>query len=396
MIGLLLATSTFSAFAQEATSRRPPTFSNEIVRIFQNRCQSCHHPGAPFAPMSLMDYKDVRPRAKAIKQKVFLKEMPPWDADSSIAAYSKDISLSEEEIDLIVRWVDARAPRGNPAEMPPAKTFQDDWQIGQPDLVLDMGADFDVPAEGRIPYQYFRVDPGLTEDRWLAAVEARPGNRDVVRQIVIYVENPEDSVSVPDGGALGNGRLGVYARGSTPSVFAEGQGKLLKPGAQIIFQVLYKASGTAATDRSSVGLRFQSAPASKHVITRGISESRFEIPAHVADFHIYAIYTFARDATLLSMRPLMHYRGTQFKYIAHFPDGRDETLLHVDRYNYDWQVIYYPEEPIRLPAGTVLECIATMNNSHDNFKNPEAHVIVVPGDQPDQEKMIGWIDYTLD
>lgn len=346
--------------------------------------------------MPLMNYQDVRPRAKAIKRKVFLREMPPWDADSSVATYANDISLSQEEIDLIVRWVDARAPRGNPAELPPPKTFEDDWQIGTPDLVLDMGSDFDVPAEGRIPYQYFRVELGLTEDRWLAALEVIPGNRDVVRQIVVYVENPEGGVSVPDGGPLGSGRLGVYARGSTPSVFGEGQGKLIKAGAKIILQVLYVPNGTATTDRSSVGLRFHPTPVARHVITRGISESRFEIPAHVADFRIYATYTFSRDATLLSMRPLMHYRGTQFKYIAHFPDGRDTTLLHVDRFNFDWQTIYYPEAPIRLPAGTVLECIATMDNSHDNPKNPEAHVIVSPGDQPDQEKMIGWIDYTLD
>lgn len=383
-------------FAQDRARQRPPTFSKEIVRIFQNRCQACHHQGMPFVPMSLVDYREVRPWAKSIKKKVFSREMPPWHADSSVREYANDISLPQEEIDLIVRWVDSGARAGDPADLPPAKTFEDGWKIGPPDLVLDMGLDFKVPAEGPLPYQYFRVETGLDEDQWVSAIEARPGNLDVVRQIVIYVQNPEDGAAIPDGGQLGNGRLGIFARGSTSTIFREGEGKLIKRGAKIVFQVHYTPNGNVATDRSSVGLRFHEAPARKHVITRGIAETRFEIPPHTPDFLIYATHIFARDVTLISMRPLMHYRGKEFKYLAHYPDGRNETLLHVNRYNYDWQVFYYAEEPIRLPAGTVLECIAIMDNSHDNFKNPEPHAVVSPGDQTYQEKMIGWIDYTID
>lgn len=201
---------------------------------------------------------------------------------------------------------------------------------------------------------------------------------------------------IPDGGQLGKGRLGIFARGSTSTIFRKGEGKLIKRGAKIIFQIHYTPNGNVTTDRSSVGFRFHEAPGRKHVITRGIAETRFEIPPHLPDFSIYATHTFAEDVTLVSMRPLMHYRGKEFRYIAHYPDGRDETLLHVNRYNYDWQVFYYPEELIRLPAGTVLECIALMDNSHENPKNPEPHATVVPGDQTYQEKMVGWIDYTID
>ena len=393
---LVMAFSTRTAGAQNSARQKPPTFSKEIVRIFQNRCQSCHHPGAPFAPMSLVEYRAVRPWAKAILKKVVLREMPPWHADSSVGEFVNDISISQQEIDTIAQWVEARAPQGDRADLPPLKVFESDWQIGEPDLVLDMGVDFDVPATGTLPLQSFRIDTEFEKDRWLSAIEARPGNREVVRQIDIYVQNPMQGLEAPDGGSLGNGRLGVYSRGNTSSVYRDGEGKLIKSGAKIIFQILYGPNGTATTDRSQVGLKFHDKPVRKHVITRGIAETRFEIPPHISNFPIYATYTFTEPVTLISMRPLMHLRGQSFKYIAHFPDGGDEVLLEVNRYNYNWQTHYYPREPIKLPSGTVLECIAVMNNSHENLRNPEPHAAVRFGDQLLDEKMIGWIDYTRD
>ena len=188
---IILGPGSRMAGAQNSTRQKPPTFSKEIVRIFQNRCQSCHHPGAPFAPMSLVEYRAVRPWAKSILKKVVLREMPPWHADSSVRDFSNDISISQEEIDTIARWVEARAPQGNRADLPPVKVFDNDWQIGEPDVVLDMGVEFDVPATGTLPLQYFRIDTEFETDRWLSAIEVRPGNRDVVRQSDIYVQNPK-------------------------------------------------------------------------------------------------------------------------------------------------------------------------------------------------------------
>ena len=399
LLAMFLAVATMNApgaVAQAGASQKPPTFSKDIVRIFQNRCQSCHHPDAPFAPMSLREYREVRPWAKAIRKKVRSRKMPPWHADSSVGEFANDISISQEEIDAIVRWVDARAPQGNRADLPPMKNFDDGWQIEEPDVVLDMGVDFDVPATGTLPLQYFRIDTDFGEDKWLSAMEARPGNPKVVREIVIYVQNPKEGIEVPDGGSIGNGRLGYFSRGYTPSVFNEGEGKLLKRGAKIVFQVHYTPNGTATTDRSVVAFRFHEKPAQKHVITRGIAETRFQIPPHIPNFSVYAKHTFPESVTLLSMRPLMHYRGKSFKFTAHYPDGGAEVLLFVDRYDYDWQIYYYPKDPIRLPAGTVLECIAVMDNSHENPKNLEPHATVRAGDRVLDEKMIGWIDYTLD
>lgn len=384
------------AHTQDAARQKPPTFSKEIIRIFQARCQTCHHSGAPFAPMSLTNYGPSRAWAKSIQKKVVKRQMPPWHADSSVREYANDISLPQDEIDTILRWVEARAPKGDPADLPPALTFNDDWELGEPDLVLNMGVDFEVPATGTVPLQFFRIDTKFDEDKWLSALEIRPGNPAVVREVVVYVQNPAEGIEVPDSGALGNGLLGYYSRGATSSIYGQGEGKLIKRGAQIIFAVLYVPNGTETTDRSRVGFKFHDEPVRKHVLTRGIAERGFEIPPHIENFPIYATYSFTEPVTLLSMRPLMHYRGESFKYIAHFPDGRDETLLDVNRYDYNWQRYYYPKKPIELPAGTVLECIAVMNNSHDNFDNPEPHASVRFGDQLLDEKMIGWIDYTLD
>lgn len=373
-----------------------PTYANEIARIFQNRCQECHYPNAPFAPMSLMSYGEIRPWVKAIHKQVAMRSMPPWHANPEHGNFSNDRSLSEEEIDAIIRWTEARAPRGNPSDLPEPQPVPGKWRLGAPDVILDTGEDFAVPASGVLPFEAFAIDTDFGEDKWLSGLEAQPGNRDVVKEIVVYVKNPKGGVEIPDAGPLGNGRLGFYSRGLTASRWGEGRGKLVKQGAQIIVGVLYVPNGTATTDRSRVGLYFHEEPAGKHVITRGISETKFEIEPHIPDFPIYAIYEFDRDATLLSMRPEMHYRGSGFKFIGHFPDGRDEILLHVDRYDYEWQTYYYPGEPIKLPAGTVLECIGIMDNSHENYKNPGPHAVVRYGDQPTDEKMIGWIDYTLD
>lgn len=393
---LILAQNPRAAFAQTTAPKRPPTFSKEIVRIFQNRCQRCHHVGAPFAPMPLTNYKEVRPWAKSIQKKVVLKEMPPWYADSSPGEFTNDISISQQEIDTISQWVNARAPQGSRADLPPMKTFENTWQIGEPDIVIDTGIDFNVPATGTLPLRNFSVQTNFGEDRWLSAIEARPGNLAVVHQVVVSVQNPEEAQRLPDGGTLGDHQLGVYFRGETSSSYKEGEGKLIKSGATINFQILYVPNGTAATDRSRVALKFHTKPVRKHVVTRGISETRFEIPPHIAEFPIYATYTFDEPVTLISLRPHMHYRGQGFKYIAHLPDGTDNVILHVNRYNYNWQSTYYPGKPIELPVGTVLECIAVMNNSHDNPRNPEPHAAVRFGHQPKEEKMIGWIEYTRD
>ena len=373
-----------------------PTFNKEIIRIFQNRCQSCHHSGAPFTPMSLSNFGVIRPWAKAIQKRVVSGDMPPWQADSAAGEFANDISITQQEIDTISRWVDARAPQGNRADLPPLKDFKREWFIETPDVVLDTGVDFDVPANGTLPVQTFRIKTDFGEDKWVSAVEAQPGNREAVQQIDVFVEYPGDDPTDPDGDIEGAALLGTYAQGYTASVYAKGTGKLIKPGATLVLRILYTTTGTPATDRSRIGLKFHNGPVEKQVITRAIAKTEFEIPPHIESYPLTAAYTFTEAVTIYSLRPLMHYRGESFKYIARYPDGTENMLLNVNRYNYFWQTYYFPKNPIRLPAGTVLECVAIMNNSHENARNPEPHATVRSGDQLLDEKMIGWIDYTRD
>src|SRR5262250_2688673 len=167
-----------------------PTFSKDIAPIFVKNCMGCHRPGE-IAPMSLMNYKEVRPWAKAIREKVVKREMPPWHADPAHGEWSNDCRLSQKELDTIVAWIDGGAPEGDPKDLPPTPKFATGWQIGEPDQIFYMPEDFTVPAEGAVPYMYFTVPTNFKEDKYIAAMEARAGDLSVVHHIVVYVRDPK-------------------------------------------------------------------------------------------------------------------------------------------------------------------------------------------------------------
>lgn len=373
-----------------------PTYSGQVAGILNANCVSCHRPGIQFTPMGLTDYATVRPWAKAIRKAVSTRQMPPWHANPAYGHFKNDISLSQQDIDTIVSWVDAGAPLGNPDEIPAVPEFVEGWQIGEPDAILDMGTDFEVPAEGVVPYKYFTVKTDFPEDMWIQAMEAKAGNLDVVHHIVIYVRNPREGIPNPDSGKFGNGLLGALSPGNTPSIYMPGEGKLLKKGAVLIFNMHYNTNGVAANDRSYVGLKFHKGPVKQQIVTRGVEKVDFEIPPNDPNYAIRSEFTFPEDSTLISLMPHMHYRGKDFRYTAVYPDGRQEVLLDVPHYNFDWQVYYHLSEPIKLPAGTRIECVAHMDNSSANPLNPDPEQPVRFGQQTFEEMMIGWIDYTRD
>jgi hypothetical protein len=373
-----------------------PTYSGEVARILNDNCVSCHRPGIQFTPMGLTDFESVRPWAKSIRTAVANRTMPPWHANPDYGHFANDISLSVAEVDTIVRWVDAGAPQGDPSVAPEPPPLVEGWQIGEPDVIIDMGRDFEVPAEGVVPYQFFTVKTDFPEDMWVQAMEAKAGNLDVVHHIVIYLRNPREGIPNPDAGRFGNGLLGALSPGNTPSVYMPGQGKLLKKGAVLVFNMHYNTNGVAATDRSYVGLKFHKAPVKQQVVTRGIETIDFAIPPHDPNYEIRSEHTFPEDSTLISLMPHMHYRGKDFRYTAYYPDGTEEVLLDVPNYNFDWQVYYHLAEPKKLPAGTRIECVAHMDNSAGNPLNPDPNDTVRFGQQTFEEMMIGWIDYTRD
>jgi Cytochrome c len=375
----------------------PVTFTKDVAPIFFNKCAACHRPGE-IAPMSLMTYKEARPWARSIKEKVVSQQMPPWHADPHIGQFKNDRRLTDKEIATISAWVDNGAPEGNPKDLPPAPRFTDGWQMGQPDVVLSMTNEYNVPAEGTVSYQYFMVPTGFTEDKWIQAAEVRPGNRAVVHHVIVFVVGPE--AARRRAGAFGRdgafeGLVGT-APGEEPMILPDGIGKLVKAGSWLVLQMHYTPNGKATTDRTSIGLRFSRTPV-RQAISGGAALNRwFEIPAGNENYEVQSSYVFKADAHIVNLMPHMHLRGKDFEYRLVYPDGTAKTILRVPRYDFNWQTRYEFKAPVAAPRGSRLECVAHFDNSMKNKWNPDATKPVRWGQQTWEEMMIGFVGFTLD
>lgn len=368
------------------------TFSKDVAPIFYKNCMSCHRQGE-IAPMSLVTYKEVRPWAKAIREKVVTRAMPPWHPDPSVGHWVNDRRMSQKEIDTVVKWVDAGAKEGNPKDLPPMPKYSSGWQIGEPDVIFHMPAEYTVPAQGEVAYQYFRVPTNFKEDRYVRAMEARAGNLAVVHHIVIYVREPGQKRSKRLD--LGEGLLGALSPGQTPFIAQPGTAKLIKAGSELIFQLHYTPNGTETKDRSYVGLIFAKEPVKKVITTAAAFDVRFVIPPGAPNHEVKASYEFEQDSQIISFMPHMHLRGKDITYKATYPDGRSETLLYIPRYNFNWQVYYYPKRALDMPKGTRIEVVAHYDNSANNRLNPDPAKEVRFGEQTWDEMMNGFFDYVV-
>jgi hypothetical protein len=374
------------------------TFSKDIAPIFYKNCVGCHRPGE-IAPMSLITFKEVRPWAKAIREKITTREMPPWHLDSQYGKWENDRRLTQKEIDAVVAWIDSGAVEGNAKDLPPLPKLASGWQIGEPDLVFQMPAEFTVPAEGSVPYQYFTVPTNFKEDRYIQALEARAGNLSVVHHIVMYVRDPGEQARQRGQSRkfnIGDGILGALSPGQTPFVAKPGQAKLIKAGSQLVFQMHYTPNGKEAKDRSVVGLIFAKGPVDKIVNTKAAFDVKFAIPPGAENYEVKAVYEFEEDSHIISLMPHMHLRGKDITYRAIYPDGRSEILLSVPRYNFNWQVYYYPVKPLAAPKGTRIEAVAHYDNSAKNPRNPAPAKEVRFGEQTWDEMMNAFFDFTVD
>jgi hypothetical protein len=371
------------------------TFNKDIAPIFYKNCVQCHRPGE-IAPMALISYKEVRPWAKSIREKVISRDMPPWYADPAHGKWTNDRRMSQQDIDKIIAWVDGGAKEGNPKDLAPPPQFAKGWQIGEPDVVFQMPVEFTVPAEGSVPYQYFTVPTNFKEDMYVEAMEARAGNLNVVHHIVIYVKEPNKKQQRNKKLDLGEDLLGALSPGQTPFMATPGMAKLIKAGSNLIFQMHYTPNGTESKDRSIVGLKFVKKPVDKVITTTAAFDIQFQIPPRAPNHEVKASYEFEQDAHIISFSPHMHLRGKDILYKATYPDGRSEILLSVPHYNFNWQVYYYPEKPLAMPKGTRLDVTAHFDNSTNNKMNPDPSKTVRFGEQTWDEMMNGFFDYTLD
>jgi hypothetical protein len=405
---ILRAITLTAAVCAVAAAAPVPTFSKEVAPILQKNCQGCHRPGEA-APFSLLSYKEARPWAASIKEAVKSKTMPPWNADPHFGKFANDRSLSEADMNTLVAWASNGAPEGNPKDLPKSLTFTTGWNIGKPDVVLTMPEKFDIPAKGTVEYQHILVPMHLKEDTWVEAAEIRPGNRALLHHVIAYVR-PAGSKWMADAkpgvpwvptkkgeGNMEDAEILVgYAPGVPPQNFGAGRAKLIKAGSDIVLQLHYTANGKAGSDQSIVGLRFAKGEVKERVITLSAANGNFKIPAGDANYRVDSDFTLGTDAKLVSLAPHMHLRGKDFDFRVTYPTGEKEVLVSVPKYDFNWQIWYYPAKTIVLPKGTKIECTAHFDNSANNPNNPDPTKLVTWGDQSWEEMMIGFFDVVID
>ena len=393
---LLLGTVATGAEAAEGV----PTFSGDVAPILYESCVACHRPNH-LAPMSLITYDDVRPWARAVKSKVVSREMPPWGADSSVRAYKNDVSLSQDEIDLIAAWVDGGAPRGNEADLPEMPEFAEGWSIGEPDLVFTMLEPFRVPADGTVPYSYVTVPTNLPEDTWISAHEFRPGDRRVIHHVISEVLEDDGVPATAEVELQRNrertrargARVGGYVPNRLGTVYEDGVAVKLPAGADIEAQMHYTTIGEPVLDQSSWGVVVAPAPSGAERRQAGggaVANLLFRIEPGNPAYEVRAKRQIDEPAYLASMMPHMHVRGRSAKYIVRYPDGTEEVALWVPDYDFNWQLRYQLNEPILMPAGSTLEAVFTYDNSANNRHNPDPAAEVRWGDQTWEEMMLGY------
>jgi len=446
--GLVLATGllvpTQSVTHAQAPPAVAPTFTRDVLPILQKSCQGCHHAGTP-APMSLVTYPEVRPWARAIKQRTTAREMPPWHIDRSIGEYNPDPSLSDKEIAVIAAWVDGGALEGRAADAPPPLKFASNlqWTYGEPDLVVGMEKGFKIPATGPdfIPEEV--VDPKLTEDRYVKWVQIIPDATKGVHHAHVYVDFPEgtDTEGLPLGmGSNVGGSMDLieYGAGNDADVFPDGTTKVLKKGALFRFEGHYHPYGEETFDRMRVGIKFYpKGVVPKYVVTShrirtglgndwvlnrervedlllrtgyklSIDEPSMPTGALIAENPLHGaellsippntvathdrFWPLPKPALVISFQPHMHFRGSKMVLEAIHPDGRREVLTSATAYEQNWQITYKYKTPHLFPAGTILHTISIHDNTATNKHNPDPTAWVGWGSRTMDEMGHGWTD----
>jgi hypothetical protein len=405
---LLVLPGAAAAGAEDAT----PTFAKDVAPIFQQKCQACHRPGY-IAPMSLVTYAESRPWARSIKTRVETRQMPPWHIDKSVGIqhFENDRSLTDAEIDTIVRWVDAGAPRGNPEDMPPPVEFVDDdvWNFaglfgGPPDLIVH-SVPYTMPAVAQDHWWKPEVPTGLTEDRWIRAIEIRPSSVDgrrITHHALARLQQEEDPDSLGAASDVGPGLLMEWAVGKQGEIMRPNSGKLIKAGSSIVWDIHYHAVGEEITDTVELGLYLYpkgEEPKHRQVLSafstiEGGSDHLSIPPNQVTvteRFHVLK-----QNGRVENYQPHMHLRGKGMQMTAILPDGTTEVLSRVSDFNFNWHLnyVYADHAAPLLPKGTVLHLKSWYDNTSANRANPDPNQWVGYGDRTVDEMGHAWVNVT--
>jgi copper type II ascorbate-dependent monooxygenase-like protein len=376
------------------------TFNNQVVRIFQQHCQTCHRPGN-IAPFSLLTYDEARGRAFQIRNAVMSGEMPPWKPVNAHGVFEGERSLSDEEVEMLSEWAMAGAPEGAPEDLPEAITFPQTWQSGEPNIVSQPSEPYAIPAGADDIYRCFPIAVNSTSDLYVRGYELLPGNRKIVHHIILFLDEKGESVNLDNadpgpgytcfGGVgfnSGAGALGAWAPGVSPQMFPLGTGVRIAKDARIVMQVHYStheaAQGPLDPDLTRVGIYLSPTPL-QAIQFLPVVNPFFSIPAGNPHYQVKAFWPITADVDLISIAPHMHLLGREMTVEARFPNGTRRELIKIDDWDFHWQALYNYKEPVRLPAGTMIELTAYYDNSSNNPKNPSNPPIPV-----------GWGERTVD
>lgn len=374
-------------------------FSKHIAPLLQKRCEECHHAGGS-APMSLATYDEVRPWARAIKEKVVNRQMPPFHATGAIGRYDHDPRLTDEEIATITKWVDGGAAKGNPKDLPAPKTWNTGWASGQPDLILTAKRAFTLKAKPTDQYAFFVFDYVFPEDTWIRGIVTKPGNPKAVHHANTHLVPP--SLKAPEEGyfegdfdpsARGTIMISGWVPGSNDIMLPEGTGVRIPKGMRFGIQIHYGPNEKETSDQTSLGIYLADGTIRKNLQMLFGDRKDLQIPAGDANYSLISKRTFSSDAVIRFFHVHMHLRGKSYAFRFTYPDGRVETPFDVQNYDFNWQRSYVFAEPIKVPKGTSVEFIGTYDNSTKNKFNPDPTKTILWGEKTTDEMMQGRIFY---
>jgi hypothetical protein len=373
-----------------------PGYASEIAPLLVEKCASCHRPGG-IGPWAMNSHQMVQGFSPMIREVILTKRMPPWHADPQVNRFKHDMSLSIEQAQTLVRWIDAGAPRGEGDDPLLAVVEPDNaWELGEPDLIVDLPA-YSVPATGTLDYQILSVDNPLDHDVWVRAVQIVPSDRQVLHHAIATFgmrDEPLDiDLGTPIGDALLQSQLMTFVPGNEIYEYPEGTGILVPAGATFFSQMHYTTYGRETVDQTRIGLYFADAPPEYTLQHYAILNVDIEIPPGEGQDEERAYYQFQKDAVIYSLFPHAHYRGRSASFTVIYPDGREELLLSVPHYDFNWQRYFQLEEPLYAPAGTRLIHSMVYDNSTNNPSNPDATAQVSFGEQTWEEMLYGGVSF---